>query len=155
MIFRKKVSWNLSQARLGSAGLASWASRARRPCFIVPEHHLLFISISMGGGTPHKIKVMLGGPAAPPDPPCLCEGAAAPSRSPRWRSPDSLELFSSYQELLQPPGSSVSAFFALQKSPKKFHTFLKLIIFSFFKPWDPSHRVPHVQNTFSHALPNP
>ena len=95
-----------------------------------------------------------GGLAPPPDPPAPGRGLPPPRAPLRQRSPVSLEYFSSYGELLQAPRTSVSAIFGLQKSPKKFHTFLKLIFFTYFKPWDPSHLLPHAQNTSSHALPN-
>ena len=46
------------------------------------------------------------------------------------------------------------AIFSVQKSPKKFHTFRKLIIFKFFKPWDLSHRLRRVQKIPSNVLIN-
>ena len=47
------------------------------------------------------------------------------------------------------------AIFGLPKSPKKNLTFSKLFIFNCFKPWDPSHRLPHAQNTSPNALVDP
>ena len=51
--------------------------------------------------------------------------------------------------------SCFSSHFGGWKSPKKIHTFWELIIFSCFKPWEPSHLLLHVQNTSSNALVDP
>ena len=53
------------------------------------------------------------------------------------------------------PDGHFQAIFGLPKSPKKIHTFSKLIIFNCFKPLDPSHRLPHAQNTSPNALVDP
>ena len=47
------------------------------------------------------------------------------------------------------------AIFGLPKGPQKILTFSKLIIFNCFKPWDPSHRLPHAQNTSPNTLVDP
>ena len=70
---------------------------------------------------------------------------------------DTLERIRSIfgQKIFRCLKSHFQAIFGLPESPKKIHTFSKLIIFNCFKPWDPSHRLPRVQNTSPNALVDP